>query len=140
MHRGLPDITADHPRARRTRVGVDARAANALRRRIETQLGGRSRAGREPAAAEDAARVRPRAGTLRNIDASGGVGFLHDMLEAAGGADVLADIKQQSVSIEHRVVLARAPDVIIELRYARGDIAGAVGPDARGTRSPRSRP
>jgi ABC-type Fe3+-hydroxamate transport system substrate-binding protein len=43
------------------------------------------------------------------------------MLEAAGGADVLADAKQQSVNMSTELVLARAPEVIIELRYARGD-------------------
>src|SRR4051794_8619741 len=31
---------------------------------------------------------------LRGIYASGGVGFLHDMLEAAGGDNVFADVKQ----------------------------------------------
>jgi iron complex transport system substrate-binding protein len=60
-------------------------------------------------------------GTLRNIDASGGVGFLHDMLETAGGVDLLADVKQQSVQMTTEMILARAPEVIIELRYARGD-------------------
>src|SRR5439155_1058295 len=53
-------------------------------------------------------------GTLRNIDASGGVGFLHDMVEAAGGANVLADVKQQSVILSTELVLARAPEVINE--------------------------
>ena len=55
-------------------------------------------------------------GTLRNIDASAGRGFLHDMLDAAGGEDVLADIDKESaqVSIEH--ILTRAPEVILELR------------------------
>src|SRR5207237_398584 len=64
-------------------------------------------------------------GTLRNIEASGGVGFLHDMLETAGGDDVLADTKQQSVTMSTELVLARAPDVIVELRYARGDASAA---------------
>jgi len=62
-------------------------------------------------------------GTLRAIDASGGVGFLHDMLEAAGGVNALADVKQQSVMMSTELVLARAPEVIVELRYARGDSA-----------------
>ena len=47
-----------------------------------------------------AERPRPRvllvfsrdAGALRGIYASGGVGFLHDMLEAAGGSNVFADV------------------------------------------------
>ena len=54
---------------------------------------------------------------LRDIYASGGYGFMHDMLEAAGGADVFADIKQQSVQAGTELILARRPEVIIELRY-----------------------
>jgi iron complex transport system substrate-binding protein len=46
---------------------------------------------------------------------------MHDMLEAAGGANVFADIKQQSVQAGTELILARRPDVIIELRY--GDTA-----------------
>ena len=63
--------------------------------------------------------------SLRNIDASGGIGFLHDMLESAGGADVLADMKRQSVLMSTEMVLARAPEIIIELRYSRDDDPGA---------------
>jgi iron complex transport system substrate-binding protein len=58
-------------------------------------------------------------GSLRNIDASGGDGFLHDMLEAAGGTDVLADVHRQSVMMSTEMVLTRRPDVIVELRYSR---------------------
>ena len=43
------------------------------------------------------------------------------MLETAGGADVMGDVRQQSVTMTTELVLARAPEVIIELRYARGD-------------------
>jgi iron complex transport system substrate-binding protein len=57
-------------------------------------------------------------GTLRSIYASGGVGFLHDVLELAGGANVFADIRQQSVQLSLEGILARAPDVILELRYS----------------------
>ena len=53
-------------------------------------------------------------GSLRNIYASAGRGFLHDMLVAAGGADVLDDIKQESAQISTEVILARAPEVILE--------------------------
>ena len=119
VHRGLPDVT-DTIRSLGARVGVSARA-NALADRIERQLADiRARVAKSP---------RPKAllvfgrepGTLKGIDASGGIGFLHDMLETAGGTDVLADAKQQSVTMSTELVLARAPDVIIELRYARGD-------------------
>jgi iron complex transport system substrate-binding protein len=57
------------------------------------------------------------AGTLRGINASGGYGFLHDLLELAGATDVLQDIRRQAVTMSSEMVLARAPDVIIELHY-----------------------
>ena len=118
-HRGLADIT-ETIRSLGARVGV-ATQSNALAERMERQLADvRSRV---------ATSARPKTllifgrerGTLRNIDASGGVGFLHDMLETAGGADVLGDVKQQSVQMTTEMILTRAPDIIIELRYARGD-------------------
>src|SRR5439155_15632759 len=128
VHRGLPDVT-ETIRSLGARVGVGA-GANALADRIERQLADvRDRVaksarpktllvfGREP-------------GTLKGIDASGGIGFLHDMLETAGGTDVLADAKQQSVTMSTELVLARAPDVIIELRYARGDTTAPSDPKA----------
>jgi iron complex transport system substrate-binding protein len=118
-HRGLGDVT-ETIRSLGSRVGAAAQA-NALAEKMEKHLADiRARVatstkpktllvfGREP-------------GTLRNIDASGGVGFLHDMLETAGGTDLLADVKQQSVQMTAEMILTRAPDVIIELRYARGD-------------------
>ena len=55
--------------------------------------------------------------TLRNIWASGGYGFLHDMLDGAGGDDVFADIKQESVQATTEMILVRRPAVIVELRY-----------------------
>jgi iron complex transport system substrate-binding protein len=118
-HRGLSDI-ATTIRALGARVGVDANA-NALADRLERRLADiRARVGTSP---------RPRTllvfgrepGSLRNIDASGGDGFLHDMLEAAGGTDVLADVHRQSVMMSTEMILTRRPDVIVELRYARGD-------------------
>jgi iron complex transport system substrate-binding protein len=60
------------------------------------------------------------AASLAGIYASGGYGFLHDILEVAGGTDVFADIKQQSVQATTEMILGRRPEVIIELRY--GDI------------------
>ena len=59
------------------------------------------------------------AGSLRGIYASGGVGFLHDLLLLVGGTDVFGDVKQQSVVISSEQVLARAPEAIIEL-YENG--------------------
>jgi iron complex transport system substrate-binding protein len=57
-------------------------------------------------------------GSLRNIYASGGRGFLHDMLVAAGGEDVLTDIDRESAQVSTEMILARAPEVILELNSA----------------------
>jgi iron complex transport system substrate-binding protein len=56
------------------------------------------------------------AGALRGIYASGGVGFLHDVLELAGGTNVFADVSRESVQATTELILARRPDVILELR------------------------
>lgn len=57
--------------------------------------------------------------SLRGIYASGGRGFLHELLEAAGGRNVFADIDRESVQPSQETLLDRAPEVIIEVR-ARG--------------------
>jgi iron complex transport system substrate-binding protein len=54
-------------------------------------------------------------GSLRSIYASGGRGFLHDMLEAAGGINVFADVQAESVEASTEMILTRAPEVILEL-------------------------
>jgi iron complex transport system substrate-binding protein len=56
------------------------------------------------------------AGTLRGIYASGGRGFIHDMVTAAGGENVFADVSRQAVQATAELILARRPDVILELR------------------------
>lgn len=114
-HRGLADITQT-VRSVAARLGVSA-AGDRLAGRMEADLAairqsvaGKPRPktllvfGREP-------------GSLRGIEASGGYGFLHDMLVVAGGDDVFDDVKRQSVDATTEMVLARRPDVIIELRY-----------------------
>ena len=55
-------------------------------------------------------------GSLRNIYASGGRGFLHEMLDAAGGINVFADVQAESVQASTELILTRAPEVILELR------------------------
>ncbi|PYQ93714.1 MAG: hypothetical protein DMF96_28735 [Acidobacteria bacterium] len=115
VHRGLPDIT-ETMRALGVRVGAKA-GAEAAAALIEQQLRAVSRrvAGRPP----------PRTllvfgreqGTLRHVTASGGYGFLHDVLEVAGGTDVLNDLRKQSVDMSAEMILSRAPEVIIELHY-----------------------
>lgn len=59
-------------------------------------------------------------GALRSIYVSAGVGFMHDMLETAGGADVFDDVKRQGLQASTETLLARAPDVILEVG-ATGD-------------------
>ena len=54
-------------------------------------------------------------GTLRGIYASGGVGFMHDILDVAGGDDLFADIRRESVQPSNEMILARAPEAIIEV-------------------------
>ena len=53
---------------------------------------------------------------LRGIYASGGVGFVHDMVTAAGGDNVFADARKEAVQATTELILSRAPDIIIELR------------------------
>jgi iron complex transport system substrate-binding protein len=114
-HKGLPDITAtirmlgdragSAPEAERVAVEIERRLAA-----VREQVAGAARPrtllvfGREP-------------GALRQINASAGYGFLHDLLELAGGNDVLSDMKRQSVTLSTEMILTRAPEVIIELHY-----------------------
>ena len=123
--RGLPDVT-ETIRSLGALVGVPAEAG-ALATRIERQIADiRARVASSPRPKTLIVFGRER-GSLRNIDASGGEGFLHDMLQAAGGADVLADMPRQSVLMSTEMVLARAPDIILELRSSDDD----MNPDAR---------
>ena len=48
---------------------------------------------------------------LRGVYASGGYGFLHDMLTAAGGDNIFADVQRESVQATSELILARRPDV-----------------------------
>jgi iron complex transport system substrate-binding protein len=115
-HRTLPDIMAT-VRALGERLDAsgeaEAVAADMERtlERIRLGVAGRPRPrtllviGRDP-------------GTLRNINASGGYGFLSDLLDVAGGENVFADLARQSVQVSTEMLLTLAPDVIIELRYS----------------------
>jgi iron complex transport system substrate-binding protein len=116
QHRGLPDITRTL-RALATAAGTAAQGERAalafddVVERVRGTVASRPRPrtllvfGREPSA-------------LRNIYASGGAGFLHDALVAAGGDNVFADVKREAVQASTEMILARAPEVIVELRAA----------------------
>ncbi len=113
-HAGLADVTATI-RQLGERVGHKS-AADALARSIEQQI--------DAIRARVAGARRPRtlivfgreAGALRGIYASGGTGFINDMVEAAGGENVFGDVKQQAVQATTELILARRPEVILELR------------------------
>jgi iron complex transport system substrate-binding protein len=113
-HAGLADVTATMQELG-NRVGRDTEAATAATR-IQAAIDDTRR--------RVAGRTKPRvvlvfgreAGALRGIYASGGVGFLNDMLDAAGGVNAFADVKRESLQATTELILARRPDVIIELR------------------------
>ena len=53
---------------------------------------------------------------LRGIYASGGVGFLAEMLAAAGGENVLDEVRQEAAQASTEQILAKRPEVILETR------------------------
>lgn len=113
-HAALPDITTTI-KALGERVGHRFAAAD-LARNIEARIDSIRR--------KLAGKPRPRTLivfdretlALRGIYASGGIGFIHDMVDAAGGENVFADVKQQAVQATTELILARRPQVILELR------------------------
>ena len=113
-HAGLADVTTTI-RAIGDRIGSGAKGRE-LAARIESRLGDiRKRA---------AGRPRPRTlivfgrenYALRGIYASGGKGFIHDMVTLAGGDNVFADVQREAVQATTELILSRRPDVILELR------------------------
>lgn len=133
--------TALQEQLERARIGTFNYRHGGIARTLDTirQLGAAT--GRPAAAVELAAalqrqldavqarvrgRPRPRTmlvfgrqpGTLREIYASGALGFLNDMIDIAGGVNVFADAARESVQPSLETVLARAPDVILEVRAA----------------------
>lgn len=55
-------------------------------------------------------------GSLRGLFVSGGVGFLNDLVVAAGGQNVMADVQREGLQLSAEQLLVRAPEVVIELR------------------------
>ena len=116
-HGGLADVGPAF-RALGERTGRPADAARTWGE-IDRRLG----------VVRDRVRGRPRPKTLlvmgreprslRNLDASGGVGFLHDLVELAGGDNLFADTKRQAVRASSEMLLTRAPEVIVDLFYSR---------------------
>ena len=114
-HRAMPDIMAT-VRAIGARIGFAAQA-NALAASMDQALTGvRTAVSGRPRPRTMLVFERDRS-SLQNIYASGGYGFLADLLDVAGGDNIFGDIRQQSVQASTEMILARRPDVIIELRY-----------------------
>jgi iron complex transport system substrate-binding protein len=109
---GLPNVTVTI-RGLGERIGRGP-AARDLADRIDRDLAAIRKSAADRPHPKTALIFGREAGTLRGIYASGGVGFMHDMLEAAGGVDVFADVKRQSLQATTEMLLARAPEVIIE--------------------------
>jgi iron complex transport system substrate-binding protein len=105
--RELGDATGHRPQADRVVRDLQTRI-DAVRMRVR----GRTRPkvllviGRQP-------------GTLREIYVSGGVGFLQEMLDIAGGRNVFADVRRESAQPSQETILARAPELVVEV-HAEG--------------------
>lgn len=56
-------------------------------------------------------------GALRAIDASGGIGFLHDAVSVAGGENVYSSVRREAVRVSTEAIIAAAPEVILDLRH-----------------------
>jgi iron complex transport system substrate-binding protein len=118
-HAGLADITGTMRRlGALTGQAAQANEAAATIERDLAALRERARSLTRPRTLLVFGRER---GALRNIYVSGGRGFLHDMLDVAGGVNVFAEVQRESVQASTEVILARAPEVILEVRSA--DIA-----------------
>jgi iron complex transport system substrate-binding protein len=113
-HAGLADVTATI-RALGTRIGR-AQEAEGVAAGIESRLASiRRRMAGQPRPKTVLVFGRDRM-SLQGIFASGGIGFLNDMLDIAGGDNVFADVKRESVQATSELILSRAPEVILELR------------------------
>jgi iron complex transport system substrate-binding protein len=114
-HGSLADVTAGMRDLGR-RVGLAAEAESAATR-IERSLA--------EVRASVAGLPRPRTllvigrepQSLRAISVSGGFGFLHDLLELAGGDNVFGDVKRESMMVATETILVKQPEVILELHY-----------------------
>lgn len=113
-HAGLADVlTTLRDLGRRTGHAVQAETVATDIERALAEVRRRTSGGPRPRALLVFGRE---AGALRNVYVAGGRGFLHDMLEAAGGTNVFADVARESVQATTEVMLTRAPEVILEVR------------------------
>ena len=123
-HRAMPDIMTTI-RTLGLRIGFASLAdmlASTMERglaRVRTTVAGKGRPRTMLVFERDTS-------SLQNIYASGGYGFIADLLDIAGGDNVFGDITQQAVQASTEMILARRPEVIIEFRY--GDSAKNLDP------------
>jgi iron complex transport system substrate-binding protein len=113
-HAGLADITRTI-REVGNRVG-HAQAAERLARGIEDDIAAIRRAVGDRRRPATLIVFEREPGTLRGIFGSAGIGFMHDMLLMAGGADALQDVARESLQLSVEALIARAPDVIVEVQ------------------------
>jgi iron complex transport system substrate-binding protein len=115
VHGGLADVLTTIDRLG-ARVGEQARA-----KALVAQLKQHLDAIRQHVAGEPRPRTllifERQPFTLTGLLASGGVGFLSDMLDAAGGENVFANVRRQSLPVSTETIIAQRPDVILELHY-----------------------
>ena len=114
-HGSLADISATM-RLVGARLGMEEagrREADRLERSLAAVRNGAEGAGRPKTMLV----IGREAGSLRSLQVSGGYGFLHDLVECAGGDNVFGDVARESLDVTTETVLARAPEVIIELHY-----------------------
>ena len=125
-HGGIPEVIAMlRELGRRTGQAV---AADAIVSSVESKLAS--------VAARVSSRPKPRVllvlgrepDAIRNVYASGGIGFLHDMIVAAGGENIFAHVTREAVQPTSEGILAAAPDVIVEIRAE-----GMLSPDEAST-------
>ena len=125
LHVGIEDLDTLYAGARELgRVAGAEGEAERLVARIHADL--------DAVARRVAGRGRPKvflclgrqAGSLRSLFSAGGPTFLTEMLDAAGGGNVLADVAIRYPTVSKEDLVARAPDVILEIR------AGATLSDA----------
>jgi iron complex transport system substrate-binding protein len=120
-HGGLPHVTVTI-RELGDRVGRAAESAEVIRR-VDEQLADIRRRVRGRPRPKTLVVFGRETGALRGIYASGGYGFINDMLDVAGGENLFADIKRESVQATTETILSRKPEVIIELRGDKYDAA-----------------
>jgi len=70
-------------------------------------------------------------GSLRGVYVSGGTGFLHDLLELAGGENVFAGVRREAVQATTEAIISAAPDAIVELRTGPALASGEIERERR---------